>query len=189
MQKLPPPLQILEKKVTYEGYFEVQEQQIALPCGLKKTFSLLYTQGDAVVVLAETLEKKILVIQEYRLSVGQWIHSLPGGSIDPGEDPLKAAQRELLEETGFSAEAFIVLGSCYPFPAICSQKVHYILAKNATLLHPPQKEPFEFIEGRLLTLQELEHEITENSVDGMLCAALALRALGKPLEADPFLST
>lgn len=73
------------------------------------------------------------------LMVKQWRHAskslsieFPGGVIDDGEEPLEAAKRELLEETGMKADEMIYLGCVSPNPALFSNKMHFFLARGLT---------------------------------------------------------
>ena len=60
--------------------------------------------------------------------------SFAGGRMENNETPLKTAERELLEETGYSAKSFKIIHAVYPLPAICDQKVYFILAEGIRAL-------------------------------------------------------
>lgn len=164
--------------MVYKGFFDVRVDLLSLRHGPKKHYAFLEMGCHAALVLAETPDGKLVINQEYRHPTKQWLLSCPGGRIDGGESPIDAAQRELLEETGYTAKEWIYLGACYPQPAVSDQQLHYILAKHATLATAPQREEFEVIHTVLKTPEELMRDIRSgHKVDGILCTALFLRTL------------
>jgi ADP-ribose pyrophosphatase len=168
----------LKSKSVYKGYFEIKEELLKLPLGPEKTYSILLTPSDAAVVLAETASGELVLNKEYRPPTKNWLYGCPGGSIDEGETPMEAARRELLEETGYDAEEFHLMGSAYPFPGSCGQQVHYFLAKGAKQSKTVEHEPFELIEVELKSETLLNEEIRKGALtDGILCTALYFKAL------------
>lgn len=71
---------------------------------------------------------ELLVVQQFRHGIDAATFEIPGGACDPGEEPLRSAQRELMEETGFASERWIPLGSCTPNPATQCNRTHTFLA-------------------------------------------------------------
>src|SRR5574339_440912 len=65
-------------------------------------------------IFALTPREEVVLIQQYRHGVQEVLWEIPGGVVDDGEDPLEGAQRELLEETGYTAAQFIQVGTMYP---------------------------------------------------------------------------
>lgn len=176
---LPLP-EITQGEILYKGFFDLRLDHLRLPHGAELAYTVIAAGVDAVCVIAETEEGHLVVNREFRYPVRHWLLSFPGGRIDPNEEPLTAARRELLEETGFSSDEFQFLGANYPFAATCDQKIHFFLAKNAKRTHTPQREPFELIETSLLSPQALQAEIISGTpVDGILCTALFLKAIAQ----------
>jgi ADP-ribose pyrophosphatase len=170
--------EIHSSEIVYEGFFNVRVDLLELPHGLRRPYTLLTTGCDAAVVLAETEEGKLVVNQEYRHPAGHCLLSCPGGRLDYGESPLEGGRRELLEETGYSSEDIRLLGSVYPFPAMCDQKIYFLFAKGARLLQSTQHESFELIQTFTLAEEELLQRIASGApTDGVLCTALLLKRL------------
>lgn len=69
-------------------------------------------------IVARTPEDEIVLIEQYRHGLDEITLEIPGGMVDPGEAPADAAARELLEETGYSGAAPVLLGTVHPNPAI-----------------------------------------------------------------------
>ncbi len=174
MSHLSIPLpEITKSEVVYKGLFDLHYDELALPEGISRHYTSLLMPCDAAVTLAETDEGKLVINLEYRHPTRTWLLSAPGGRIDKGETPLETAKRELLEETGYSAKEFKLVGSVYPFPGLCNQKIYFALAYGASQVQAPKREPFELIQTTLKTLDELKQEIAQGSpVDGILCTAL-----------------
>jgi 8-oxo-dGTP pyrophosphatase MutT (NUDIX family) len=86
---------------------------------------------DWVNVIALTKGAEIVFIEQFRHGTEDVILEIPGGMIDDGEEPESAARRELLEETGYSAEEFVFLGKSRPNPAIQSNWLYHFAALDA----------------------------------------------------------
>jgi len=174
---MPQP-EILSSEIVYKGFFNIRLDHLKLPHGPERHYTSLITGHDAAAILAETEDNKLIILNEYRHPTGEWLLGCPGGRLDEEELPLIGAQRELLEETGFQSDEWIHMGAIFPFPAVCPQKIHYYLAKNARFIQKPNLEDFELIHPVLKTKTELYHEITNGALtDGVLCTALLLRNL------------
>jgi ADP-ribose pyrophosphatase len=172
-EQLLLPTVIEHKLVFEESLVKVFRDQLQVGDKPPYPYYTLSTHPFAVAILAMTREGSYVLIEEYRHPTGRVLLGCPAGYIDPGEDALKAAQRELLEETGFRAESFTIIGSAYPYTGFSSQKTIYILALDATLASKTHHEISEVIRPRLLTPKALAISIDEEAeLDGTLCTAL-----------------
>jgi ADP-ribose pyrophosphatase len=86
---------------------------------------------DFVVIVAVTPQDQILLVRQYRAAVAEVTLELPAGHLDPGETPEQAARRELLEETGYEADGFELLGSLSPSVARFSNDMWCFFASGA----------------------------------------------------------
>ena len=86
---------------------------------------------DFVVIVAVTPQQQILLVRQFRVAAGAVTLELPAGHVDPGETPEQAARRELLEETGYEADAFKLLGALSPSVARFTNRMWCFLAANA----------------------------------------------------------
>jgi ADP-ribose pyrophosphatase len=161
----------------YQGFINVRIDTLKLPQGTKTEYTVLETQHHASAIIAETKDEKIVIIKEYRHPTKKWIYSCPGGRIDKGETPLEAAEREFLEETGYTADSFQWMGQAFPFASFCDQNIHYIYAKGAYKIQTPKYDPFELIHTYELTIKEIYDMMKRaDPFDGVLATGLFLKS-------------
>lgn len=174
---MPKPL-IIKSETVYKGFFDVKVDTLSLPGKEPIEYTSLIIAKEAAVILALTSGGQFLINREYRHPTGRHLLSLPGGRVDAGETPSETAKREFEEETGYTAKEFLLLGTVYPFPAVCDQKIHYYFAKDAFLNGPAKKEPYELIETLFMSLDEIYRRVSYGeAVDGVLFPALAFYSI------------
>jgi ADP-ribose pyrophosphatase len=110
-------------------WIKITHDTVKLPNG-KTTFREYIKHSGAVAVIAITSDNKIVLEYQYRHPVEQVMLEIPAGKLEDLEDPLEAAKRELKEETGFSANNWLHLGSCLPCIGYSSERIIYYLAQN-----------------------------------------------------------
>ena len=86
---------------------------------------------DFVTIVAVTPQDQLLLVRQFRMAVAAVTLELPGGHIDPGETPEQAARRELVEETGYTADDFRLLTTLSPSVARFTNRMWCFLATNA----------------------------------------------------------
>src|SRR5262245_6274253 len=116
---------------------------------------------DYVSIVALTADGRLLLVRQYRPAVEQVTLELPCGHVEPGETPEEAARKELLEETGYVADQFELLGEFSPDTGRLSNRLWCFFASRATPLP----------EDRI----ELEPGVTPVVYDGSLPGLLAQR--------------
>jgi 8-oxo-dGDP phosphatase len=126
-----------------------------------------------VVVLAVDDEERALVLHQYRHPAGRRFVELPAGLLDaPGEDPLSAARRELLEEAAVEARSWEHLSTVHSSPGISDELIEIYLARD--LREVPDRGGFE-----------LEHEEADMTVHWVPVAALLDGVLARELTDGP----
>jgi ADP-ribose pyrophosphatase len=134
---------------------------------------------DWVNVVAITDAGQLVMVEQFRFGTGAVTLETPGGMVDPGEDSLQAAQRELLEETGYGGGDWQYLGAVEPNPAVHNHLCHHYLAQGLQFIQLPAPGAGEAIQVRLCGSDEIDAAIR----DGRLAHALALSALSRVLPA------
>jgi ADP-ribose pyrophosphatase len=84
----------------------------------------------AAVILPLVDKDHVCLIRNYRLAVDEELIELPAGTIDPPEIPLKTAERELIEETGYRARSFEKLHEFWVSPGILNERMHFFVARD-----------------------------------------------------------
>lgn len=159
----------------------VKKDIVVLPNGREATREIIRHVG-AVCVIPVTDDGNVIVERQFRYPINSVITEIPAGKLDsPSEDRLSAAKRELLEETGYSADEWIDMGIYYPAAAYSDEKITMYLAKG---LHKgTQKlDDDEFLNVELVPLTQLVEEVMSGEItDGktQVTVLKAARMLGK----------
>ncbi|KOP63905.1 ADP-ribose pyrophosphatase [Bacillus sp. FJAT-18019] len=129
----------------------LQVDTVKLPNGQEATREVVRHPG-AVAVLAIKGDK-MLAVNQYRQPLGRCEVEIPAGKLEPGEDPLEAAKRELQEETGYTCGSIRKLHSFYTSPGFADEIIHLYLAEDLISgeMNPDEDE---FIEMMEITLEE-----------------------------------
>jgi len=150
-----PKAKLLESTILYAGpLFIVRRDRVLEPGGYQATRDLVIHPGS-VVVLPVFPNGDILLVRQYRHSVGCFLWELVAGRIDGGESPLAGARRELAEETGYTARRFRKLLDVFPTPGFLSEHM-VVFSCHGLKAGLPRPEEDERLEARRFTLRQLE---------------------------------
>lgn len=170
-----PSWKRLDRKTLVDSKFlKVYEDTVELPN--KRVFDdyTVVRFNDPVIIVGVDESNRILTITEYRYAHDKMLFSLPAGAIDSGESVLKAAERELLEETGYTADTFEFVGELYEYPTKAEHVSRVVRAKNIKKIAEPRHEATEFIENiQLQGVETLRKAVQNNDIK----TAVAVSAL------------
>lgn len=142
------------------------------PRGRPELSRTVIRHPGAVVIVPLVQNQQICLIRNYRVSIGQTLVELPAGTCEPGEPLDETARRELLEETGFTAQHFEHLHSFYASPGILDEQMHLFVATDLASGSAQRMED-EQIENLIVPLDEAYTMVRQKQIiDGKSIAGL-----------------
>jgi 8-oxo-dGTP pyrophosphatase MutT (NUDIX family) len=134
----------------YKGrIIDLNLESVELPNGTNCELEIVHHPGGAAAVAIDG-QNRVCLLRQFRHAAGGWLWELPAGRLDPGEQPLTTAQRELQEEAGVVARRWDELGSVISSPAVFTEVIHLYLARELRHIES-QTEPHEVIEVHWLS--------------------------------------
>ena len=173
--------ELLSSETVFEGpLFHVVRDRLIEPGGKLATRDIVRHNGSAVILAIDNTKSKrdpwIVVERQYRHAAGRFLWELPAGKLEPGEDPLLGAQRELAEETGYRAKKWKPLVEYYASPGFVSESMKVFVAEGLTAGDTNMDED-EQIAFRLVKLSEILKMIENGAIlDGKTLSAVLLYA-------------
>ncbi|OAB46359.1 ADP-ribose pyrophosphatase [Paenibacillus antarcticus] len=152
----------LSSQPIFEGrIISLQVDTVRLPDGKTATREVVRHPG-AVAVLA-LHDGKMLVVDQFRQALGRCEIEIPAGKLEPGEDPMEAAIRELEEETGYRCSEINRLQSFYTSPGFADEIIHLYVTEQLEIGEMAPDED-EFLEVSEITLEEAYRYIQEGRI-------------------------
>jgi ADP-ribose pyrophosphatase len=149
----------ISSETVFEGpLFRVTRDRLREPSGREHTRDVVRHHGSVVILAVDGAKSKkdpwIVMERQYRHAAGRFLWELPAGKLEPGEDALAGAQRELEEETGYKARKWKLLVEYYASPGFLGESMKVFVAEGliAGAAHPEEDEEIEF---RLVKLSEV----------------------------------
>jgi ADP-ribose pyrophosphatase len=145
---------ILSSRVAYQGpVFSVTTDEVEEPGGVRARRDVIHHFGSVVVLAVDdsTRTPRVLLERQYRHAANGYLWELPAGRIDPGERELDAAKRELLEETGYTAQKWRRILKFFASPGFVAETMSVFLATGLSA-GKAQPEEDEVIYKRMVSL-------------------------------------
>ena len=179
--------EVLSSEVVFEGpLFRVVRDRLIEPGGREGVRDVVRHHGSVVIMAIDNTKNKknpwIVMERQYRHAAGQYLWELPAGKLEPGEDAMAGAQRELAEETGYGAKKWKPFLVYYASPGFLGESMQVFIAEGLVAgdAHPEDDEQIDF---RLVKLSEILKMIDKGAIlDGKtLCSVLlyARKTAGK----------
>ena len=175
-----PKWEIIKDKKVYETpIFSLHEKKVLPDAGSDAANFYVLEAPEWINVIALTDENDIVLVEQYRHGVDESTLEIPGGMVDAGEEPIEAAKRELLEETGFEAGRWETLGKASSNPAILSNFTHLYRATDCKKTAPQQTDGHEDIKVHTMPLSEFLDLVEDDVVHHSIVLAVVAKYLLK----------
>ena len=154
----------LERNYLYRNpWCAFRVDEVVLPSGTTIEYGVLEGVGFAAVVPI-TEDGTVVLVRQWRQPLEAFTLELPSGGVEVGEDPAEAAERELLEETGYRAQGLVHLASVHTSTGRTTEVCHLFTCRAVRDPGGPRPEPTEFIRVVELPLQEALGEISSGRI-------------------------
>ena len=154
----------------------VNKNHVQLPDGAMIPDFYTVTIPDAAMIAATTTDGKILLKREYRYACGEEVIECPAGMFNENEsDPLTVAKRELIEETGYTSDAWTYFGPTWESTSKLTNRMHLFLAKNCTRVADQMLDENEHLEVFQVDLKEAVDMVMDGRINANSTAHLILK--------------
>ncbi len=154
---------ILRRRSVYQGRaVNLSVDRLRLPNGQVIEREILHHTGSAVIIPMLD-SRSLILIRQFRYSVGGYIWEFPAGTNSSRESPLQCAKRELEEETGFTAKKFRKLLTFYPTPGVSTEIMHLYLATELTRTQSKLEED-EILHAKIFRIPEIDRMIKSGKI-------------------------
>jgi ADP-ribose pyrophosphatase len=154
----------------------IEKRVIRYPNTIEKERVIVHPSNAVAILPLDNDRCKLL--KQYRYAIDQFILEVPAGTMEPGEDPLKTAHRELIEETGFSAGTIIQKGFIYTTPGYTDEKIYLFEARDLSPSQEYEKDEDEIIEVVDIAIKDLAAMIHEGTIVDAKTICLVYHCLG-----------
>lgn len=137
----------------------------------EQRMALVLQMPDWVNVIAVLPDDRVLFVRQWRYGLAQTTLEIPGGVVEPGEEELVGAQRELLEETGYRARSWERLGEVHPNPAMQTNRTGTWVARDLERMGEAEGDGEEELELEAIPLEEVPERIARGEITHSLVVA------------------
>jgi ADP-ribose pyrophosphatase len=172
------PWELLSERPRTDGWLPVSTRTYRMPDGSVSDWDIHVPGFTTVAVLALTSDDQVVVTRQFRPGPDRVLLDLPGGIVDPGEEVIDAASRELLEETGYAASSLDIAGATWAFGASTWRR-HVAIGRDCRLAGEVTSwGGDEYCEPVLLSLAEFRAVLRSGETTDVDLGYLALDAAG-----------
>ena len=154
----------------------IEQRKISLPNGIDREKVIVHPSNAVAILPIEGERCKL--IRQYRYAIDDYIFEAPAGALEQGEDPAEAAGRELIEETGFTAQIIEPRGFIITTPGYTDEKIYLYEAHGLTPSQEFNKDDDEVIEVVDIPVRDLNRMILNGTLVDAKTICLIHRCLG-----------
>jgi 8-oxo-dGTP pyrophosphatase MutT (NUDIX family) len=167
---------VKSEEVLGNRHVRVRKDMVELPDGAVIEDFYTVTIPDAAMVCALTADGELLLKTEYRYAIGADVIECPAGMFDEGEkDPLVVAKRELLEETGYTSEAWTYLGETLESTSKLTNRMHLFLAKDCVKVAEQDLDDNEHLDLLKVSFETAVDMVMDGRINANSTAHLVLK--------------
>jgi len=145
--------ELIKSEPAYQGRaFSIRKDHVKLPDGRVAKLDIVEHIGSAIIVPVDE-KGQVYFVRQYRHATGMELLELPAGTLEPDEDPMVCAQREVREETGMAAGQIKEIGGFYLAPGYSTEFMRVFLATELTH-NPLEADADEFLSVEVMPINE-----------------------------------
>lgn len=168
-----------EKRLTSKDVFrgrilQVHVDTVSLPNGKEADREVVEHPGG-VAILPLDERNNVITVTQYRYVFNRMLQEIPAGKMEPGEDPMVCALRELKEETGAVPDTILPLGAILPSPGCYGEVLHLFLARGLHM-ETAQPDDDEFLTMERVPFDEMVHRVMAGEIEDAKTVAAVLKA-------------
>jgi ADP-ribose pyrophosphatase len=165
------PERLAHERVYNGKVFDVDRDRVRMPNGREVTVDVV-RHPKSVVLLPMPEPGHVILIKQYRYAVNRWMWELPAGSVDEGEQPEAAAQRECHEEIGKVPETIVRLAALHPTPGYCDEEMLFFRLSGLSVPSATaESDEDEDIEAKVFTLADAREMVRRGEITDMKTVA------------------
>ncbi len=172
--------ELIESEYAFQcPWLKVRKDKVRIPQGIVIDDYYVVEASDWVNVIAITEDGRIVMEQQYRQGIRKVCYELPAGMVDKNEDPLEAAKRELVEETGYAGGDWHPFGRYAPNASGMNNVCYTFIAYGVKPQEQPHREISEDIHVSLMTEEEVRNLLETNEIIEAVMAAPLWRYINR----------
>lgn len=154
----------ISKETLIEGLiFNLERHVVSLPNGATSKRDVIRHPG-AIGVVAQTPSGDFLMVRQYRKAIEQITVEVVAGTLDPGEESLVTAHRELREETGRIAKTMVPIGTIHPSPGYIEERIDLFFAELSDEIDETSMDDDEFVEAFECSADEVRRMLLDGEI-------------------------
>ena len=162
---MPQPWQKLKSRYLIRRWWmNLREDHVRLPNGVELDEYHVLEYPHWTCVVCKTEDGEMVMVEQYRYGIDEVTLELPGGALEPDEDLLEGAKRELLEETGYASGEWTYLGHSAPDPTRHTNDAYFFFANNARKIDEQALDPGEDLHIHLISPEDLLHRADTSQI-------------------------
>ena len=153
-----------KSKVAYQNpWITIHEDEITLPNGNPGMYGYMESK-DSVMVAVLDEQERVYLVKGFRYPSKTWGWELPGGGGE-GEEVIEASKRELIEETGITADSWEVMGEAFVCNGLMTEQMTVAIARDLTIGEVPTSDEETFDGSGFFSLDEIDHMIENGEIN------------------------